>query len=195
MGVYCERIVDLEATESDGARFAARVLDWLVGEGILTRELSREDMYSDYAEQGYTPGPHWRRITVEDWGSGPVAVALGRHAFVEGQGGDTPDAARCPACAADTVIIDYPAGQFEPDRERWAPFEAAITAWQQTGAGAVACPACAVTSPVADWHWSSGFTLGALAFEFWGWPPLTEEFQQELAARLGHRIVRQVVKL
>ncbi|MEV0251422.1 hypothetical protein AB0H76_32850 [Nocardia sp. NPDC050712] len=195
MGVYCERIVDLEATEADGARLATRIIDWLVAEGILTREMTREQLYSDYAEEGYAPGPNWRRITLEDWGTGPVAVALGRNTFAEGQGMDTPEFAKCPACAADTVIIDFPSGQWEPDRAAWEPLAAGIEAWQRTGVGAARCAACDTTSPIPEWRWSSGFALSSLAFEFWDWPPLTEEFQQELAARLGHTIVRQVVKL
>ncbi|MGW0252212.1 hypothetical protein ACWDYH_36860 [Nocardia goodfellowii] len=195
MGVYCERIVVLEASEAEAAPLAHRVIDRLITDGVLTREKSGERMYSDHAAEGYVPGPNWHHVTVEQWEPGPVAVALGRNAFVEGQGADTPDYARCPDCSADTVIIDYPAGHWEPDRARWAPLAAAITAWRGTGTGTVDCPACGVTTPITRWQWSSGFALSTLAFEFWSWPPLTDEFERALAARLGHPIVRQVVKL
>ncbi|MFE3262204.1 hypothetical protein ACFXPS_43375 [Nocardia sp. NPDC059091] len=32
------------------------------------------------------------------------------------------------------------------------------------------------------------FALGTLAFDFWSWPPLTEDFITEFSARIGHRI-------
>ncbi|MEV6280728.1 hypothetical protein [Nocardia sp. NPDC051832] len=196
MGVYCERIIDLEATDADARPLADRVIDWLVTERVLTRELSGDRMYSDHATEGYVPGPHWHHITVEQWNTpGPVAIALGRNAYAEGQGSDTPEYAKCPACSTNTVIIDYPAGQWEPDRTRWQPFATAISAWHHTGTATAPCPACAATSTITAWQWSSDFTLSTLAFEFWNWPPLTEAFQQELSARLGHPIVRQVVKL
>ncbi|MFC9898375.1 hypothetical protein ACFVMC_32190 [Nocardia sp. NPDC127579] len=195
MGVYCERIVDLEATAADAPRLATRIIDWLVAEHILTRELSRDRMYSDYAAEGYVPGPNWQAITGADWGNGPVAIALGRNIFVEGQGSDTPAHATCPACRTDTVVIDYPGGSWEPDREIWAPFAAALSTWRTTGAATATCPTCTAATSVTDWRWSSDFTLSCLAFEFWNWPPLTDAFHQELAARLGHPLRRQVVKL
>ncbi|NGN69032.1 NUDIX domain-containing protein [Streptomyces sp. A7024] len=36
-----------------------------------------------------------------------------------------------------------------------------------------------------------GTALGALAFDFWNWPPLSESFHEAFRRRLGHRTDRQ----
>lgn len=196
MGDYFERIVDVEVS-SDGARASAeRMVDWMVSRGIVSRETSRQGMYSLQVDEGYVPGPEWDRIAQqwgEDWIPGPVAVVVGRYAHHPGQGGAAPSAAHCPHCRAVTVIIDYPQ-RWEADPVVWQRFSHAIEAWQDTGTGAATCASCATTSPITAWHWADDFALGALAFDFWGWPPLTEEFVTEFGARLGHRIVHHTGK-
>ena len=189
MGDFFERIVDLEVTADEAGALAERMVDWMVSRRWLLRETAREAVYSLQVEEGHLFGPDWSRIT-QDWGAdwipGPVAVIAGRHAHHPGQGDVEPASAVCPHCAATTVIIDYP-HQWEADPVVWQPFSEAIDAWQLTGEGSVTCPSCTTPSPVTTWRWPDGFALGALAFDFWGWPPLTEDFRAEFAARLGHR--------
>ncbi|MGO4613905.1 hypothetical protein AB4305_06990 [Nocardia sp. 2YAB30] len=195
MGDYFERIVDVEVTAAEADVLAARMLDWMVSRRLLSREMSGEAMYSLSVDNGYAPGPDWAQITQEwgDWIPGPVAVIVGRADHFGGQGAIEPDSAVCPHCQAKTLIIDYPQ-RWEADPEAWQPFRDGIDAWKQTGVGAAGCNTCAVAVPVTEWHWPSGFALGALAFDFWGWPPLTDSFITEFGARLGHRISHQMGK-
>lgn len=190
MGDYFERIIDVEVAADDAGALAEQTVDWMVSRGWLLRETSRDTMYSLQVDEGYRPGPEWSRMTQEwgaDWMPGPVAVIVGRYPHFAGQGAIEPSAADCPHCRATTVIIDYPQ-RWEADKAVWQPFADAIDAWRDTGAGAVTCVSCGTASPVTDWEWADEFALGALAFDFWGWPPLTDEFVAELGARLGHRI-------
>ncbi|WP_280464177.1 hypothetical protein [Nocardia carnea] len=190
MGDFFERIVDLDVTASDANALGEHMVDWMVSRRLLLRETSRDAMYSLQVDEGYVPGPDWSQIT-QDWGAdwipAPVAVIVGRHDHYAGQGCIEPAFAVCPRCRTSTVIIDYPQ-KWEAEPGVWQPFSEAIDAWKHTGTGAATCSSCALSSSITDWQWDDGFALGALAFDFWGWPPLTEEFITEFAARLGHRI-------
>ncbi|MFE6038451.1 hypothetical protein [Streptomyces sp. NPDC056452] len=194
MGDFFERIVDLEATGEEAGPLAARMVDWMVGQGLITRELSGDAMYSLNVDLGHVPGPHWARAVADasdpTWIPAPVAVVVGRDYHVGGQGEDTADSATCPRCGTRTVVIDYPE-EFEPDEEVWQPFRDGIEAWKETGEGTAPCSACGVSSPVTEWDFGSGFDLGALAFDFWGWPPLSVRFLAEFRRELGHRTEEQ----
>ena len=189
MGDFFERIVDVEVDAAEAGALAERVVEWMVSRGWLLRETSGEAMYSLHVERGYVPGPEWSRIAGDwgaDWIPGPVAVTVGRHAHHPGQGDTEPASATCPRCGKTAVIIDYPR-RWEADPAVWQPFSDAIEAWERTGDGPVICPACTAPSPVTAWRFADDFALGALAFDFWGWPPLTADFLTELTACLGHR--------
>ncbi|MGV9414945.1 hypothetical protein ACWDOP_34030 [Nocardia sp. NPDC003693] len=193
MGDFFERIVDLEVSAGEAEAAGASVIEWMVSRGWLTRETSGETMYSRHAEEGFVAGPGWAEIAGNwgaDWIPGPVAVITGRHAHYGGQGEIEPAAALCPRCDARTVIIDYPQ-RWEADPAVWQPFSEAIEAWEHTGEGAAACPACGASSPITEWRWADEMALATLAFDFWGWPPLTDAFVAECAARLGRPVARQ----
>ncbi|WP_455355238.1 hypothetical protein [Streptomyces sp. SYSU K217416] len=189
MGDFYERVVDVEVSSEEAGALAGRMVDWLVAEGLITREMSGDAMYSFQVDEGYVPGPNWARAT-EDWGDdhipAPVAVIVGRDAHVGGQGADATEYADCPRCGSRTVFIDYPES-FEPDEETWQPFRDAIDTWKETGEGSVRCAGCQAVVLVTEWQWADGFALGALAFDFWGWPPLTDAFVAEFSRQLGHR--------
>ncbi|MGW2213451.1 hypothetical protein ACWCSD_00560 [Nonomuraea sp. NPDC001684] len=191
MGDYFERIVDVEVTGQEAESLAERVVDWMVAEGLITRERSRDGMYSLQVDDGYEPGPNWQRAVADSsdpsWIPGPVAVIVGRDHHVGGQGMSEADSATCPRCDATTVIIDYP-NAWEADQAAWQPFSDGIDTWKETGEGSVICSSCGASVPVTEWQFGSGFDLGALAFDFWGWPPLSVSFHTELSKQLGHRI-------
>lgn len=190
MGDYFERIVDLDVTAADADALAGDMVGWMVSRRWLLRETSRDAMYSLQVDEGHMPGPEWPQITQDfgaDWIPAPVAVIVGRYEHYAGQGCIEPSSTVCPRCGAGTVIIDYPQ-KWEADPVVWQPFATAIDTWKRTGAGEAVCASCATPSPITTWQWEDGFALGALAFDFWGWPPLTEEFVSEFTARLGHRI-------
>lgn len=197
MGDYFERIVDLDVTAEDAPELAERMLRWMTGEGLLTRERSSEGVYSQGAGWGYVPGPKWstavRNSEFVGPQAGPVAVLVGRDAYVGGQGMDEPEYARCPRCDARTVIVDYP-DEFEANDEVWRPFREGIDAWRSTGRGSAPCPACGKRVAVTEWCWDHSYALGALAFDFWNWPPIADGFWTEFGRRLGHRTVVQMGK-
>ncbi|MFH9470555.1 hypothetical protein ACH4LT_25245 [Streptomyces clavifer] len=194
MGDFFERIVDLEVTGEEAGPLAGRMVDWMADEGLITRETTRDAMYSLSVDVGYVPGPGWARAVADSsdasWIPGPVAVVVGRDHHIGGQGESEADSATCPRCATTTVIIDYPES-WEADPEAWQPFLDGIEDWKETGTGTAPCPACGVSSPVTDWEFGPGFALGALAFDFWGWPPLGTRFLADFRRRLGHRTQEQ----
>ncbi|MGW4799716.1 hypothetical protein ACWEPC_45600 [Nonomuraea sp. NPDC004297] len=191
MGDYFERIVDVEVTGEEAGLLADRMVDWLVSEGLITRETSSDGMYSLQVDVGYEPGPNWARAVADSsdpsWIPGPVAVIVGRDSHVGGQGMSEADSATCPRCDTTTVIIDYP-NEWEANQQVWQPFSDGIDAWKETGEGSVTCSSCEASVPVTEWLYGSGFALGALAFDFWGWPPLGVSFHAELSEQLRHRI-------
>ncbi|MFD0364971.1 hypothetical protein ACFQZZ_26335 [Nocardia sp. GCM10030253] len=195
MGDYFERIVDIEVTATEADAVAARMLDWMISRRLLSREMSGDAMYSLGVDEGYVPGSDWAQVTQEwgDWIPGPVAVIVGRDDHYGGQGEIEPESAVCPHCHTKTVVIDYPQ-QWKADPEIWRPFRNGIDAWKETGVGTAACKSCGDAIPVTEWQWPWGFALGALAFDFWGWPPLTDTFITEFGAQLGHRIEHQTGK-
>ncbi|MEV5709417.1 hypothetical protein [Actinoallomurus sp. NPDC052274] len=194
MGDFFERIVDVEVTGEEAGSLAKQMVDWMVSEGLIMREMSREGMYSLTVDDGYKPGPNWERAVADSsdssWIPGPVAVIVGRDYHVGGQGQSEADSATCPRCDTRTVIIDYPV-ELEADQEAWQPFSDGIAAWKETGEGSVLCPACGASVPVTEWRFGDGFALGALAFDFWGWPPLGNGFRAVFSEHLGHRTEEQ----
>ncbi|MFM9368631.1 hypothetical protein [Streptomyces sp. Da 82-17] len=192
MGDYYERIVDVEATAEEAGPLAERMVDWLVAEGVITRETTLDGVFSQLVTEGYVPGPRWAQAVDDasnpDWVPRSVAVNVGRAHHVGGQGLDSPEFAVCPRCRHKTVVIDYPYA-FEADDEVWQPFEDGITAWEETGEGSAPCPACGALVPVTEWEWDGSFAVGALAFDFWDWPELSADFCARFRRELGHRIV------
>lgn len=197
MGDYFERIVDVEVSGEQAGPIADRMVDWMVAEGLITRERSSDGVYSMQVDDGYEPGPNWKRAVADSsdpsWIPGPVAVIVGRDHHVGGQGMSEADSATCPRCDTTTVIIDYP-NELEADPGAWQPFSDGIDTWKETGEGNVRCSSCGASVPVTEWQFGSGFDLGALAFDFWGWPPLSINFHAELSKQLGHRIEVQTGK-
>ncbi|MGW3739867.1 hypothetical protein ACWD62_04465 [Streptomyces sp. NPDC005146] len=197
MGDFFERIVDVEVTGEEAGPLAERMVAWMVTEGLITREVSSDGVYSLTVAEGYVPGPDWARAVADssapDWLPGPVAVVVGRDYHVGGQGADDAEYAVCPRCEIKTVIINYPE-EFEADEAVWQPFKDGIAAWKESGEGNAPCPACGASVSVTEWQWESNFAVGALAFDFWGWPPLSVGFRATFSQQLGHRTVEHMGK-
>ncbi|MFF0030560.1 hypothetical protein ACFYS7_20635 [Streptomyces avermitilis] len=213
MGDHFQTIVDLDARAGEAPEFAARVVEWLVAEGIVLAE--RTDCVLG-RPLGHPPGPNWRRAVGENPDLDPsdgLAVHTRRTAFDAGQGG--PESVTCPRCGVTTELAgedyedDEDSADYEDEDEDedaagaddrsesdegtadgvWDRFAAAIEVWHATGAATVACPACAHPVPLADWTWNDDcFAFGHLGFEFWNWPEFTPGFRADIARILdGHR--------
>ncbi|MFC5203565.1 hypothetical protein [Streptomyces kaempferi] len=198
MGDFYERIVDVEVTAEEAGPLAERTVTWMVTEGLITRELSSDGVYSLTVDEGYVPGPNWARAVADSsdptWLPGPVAVIVGRDYHVGGQGADDAEYAVCPRCQTRTVIIKYPE-EFEANEEVWQPFKDGIAAWKETGEGSAPCSTCGASVSVTEWQWETNFAVGALAFDFWGWPPLSTTFCATFSKQLGqHRTVEHMGK-
>lgn len=186
MGDRFQTVVDLDATERDARDLGARVLDWLVAEGIVNAE--RTDCVLDGDGYGHAPGPHYAKA-VDDpepvglWSNG-LHIETGRTVFDSGQG--DAGAVSCPLCEAEIRLVD---DAWEPLGAAWAPFAGKLRDWADGGTGSVNCPSCARPSGIDRWSWEDDYyACGQLGFTFWNWAELTFDFTWDLGRRLGgHR--------
>lgn len=182
MSSWNEAIIDQEVKSAEDARqLAGSILTWLIEEQII------EDRQCDgclLEGACYPPGPRFMQAcggSDDDASNGNYAqfsqmatnglyVVTTRSAVCNMQGRFGPVA--CPECAAPTPLDDlWRAGG------RWI---------EQTG-DAMTCGSCGRASILPRWsHPDIGFV--ALAFEFWNWPPLSEEFISAISSRLGHSV-------
>ncbi|MFD0420581.1 hypothetical protein [Streptomyces parvus] len=189
MGDYFQTVVDRDVTEADAAPLAARVVAWLVAEGVIGPDRTEPVLGRD---PGFPPGPRIREVVDssgwgEPWQGGGLDVAVTRTVFDAGQYAD-PSSARCPRCERDVEFQDR-ALQEIPGA--WDPFSEAIEDWEAGVEALVRCAHCDASSPLVDWTGMEHcFAFGALGFTFWGWPDLTPAFLAEFDRRLdGHRTV------
>ncbi|MFI6768235.1 hypothetical protein [Streptomyces sp. NPDC050355] len=195
MGDYFQTIVDVDATAEDAARLGAKVVAWLVAEGIVEAEPSNCVLDGD--GRGHAAGPRYGTAVHDDtYENGGLYVHVGRTMFDSGQG--HPEAVTCPHCSARTelTLADQP---WEPDDEAWEPFRGAIRGWDEGDAEAtkVGCRSCGRAAPVDRWRWKDDFfAFGHLGFTFWNWTNLRDAFVAEFSPRLGgHRTVELGGKL
>jgi hypothetical protein len=80
----------------------------------------------------------------------------------------------CPACARALEIDD----------ERHA---ALVESWLGGVEPVAACASCRRSAPLGDWPGQWMFAVGNLAVRFNNWPPLREEFIEDLKQRIGPR--------
>ncbi|MDO0913999.1 hypothetical protein QQM39_25170 [Streptomyces sp. DT2A-34] len=185
MGDHFQAIVDLGASPQQAPQLAERVVEWLVAEGIVLAELTDCVLGQPL---GHPPGPNWQRaVAPDDADADPwdgLAVYTGRTVFHGGQGG--PEAVTCPRCGVTTRLIT---DEWDLINDVWVPFGLAIDVWHKTGTAQVDCPACTRPVPLPDWAWADDyFAFAHLGFEFWNWPPFTEEFRTRISELLdGHR--------
>ncbi|MFI1223066.1 MULTISPECIES: hypothetical protein [unclassified Streptomyces] len=187
MGDYFQIVVDRDVTEADAAPLAARVVAWLVAEGVIGPDRTEPVLGSD---PGYPPGPRIREVVDssgwgEPWQGGGLDVEVTRTVFDSGQWAD-PALATCPRCARDTEFHDE---TWEEIPGAWSPFAEAIEDWSAGGEALVRCAHCDAASPLGDWTGMDNcFAFGNLGFTFWGWPDFTPAFLAEFDRRLdGHR--------
>jgi hypothetical protein len=173
MSDHSQIIVDIEVSAQDAEPLAGSIREWLAKEGII------EDAPSDsaLAGPGYRPGLGclaavsrgdgiWRELLTNGLG-----IRIGRQVF-EASGNEIE--LQCANCCAE----------FCPK----APWFEAVDQWDQ-GDDAVTfeCPSCGRQDLLSNWRGPFPWAFGNLGFEFWNWPPLSDEFLRRLSERLGHR--------
>jgi hypothetical protein len=170
MGDCFQTIADIDATPEEAAALGARVVAWLVAEGIVRAERT----YEMLGRPVHAAGPRWDEAT--EWpqpgGFDGLAVITGRTVFWGCLGSDGSPV--CPHCAAPAAT---------------APWPDALVAWQRTGTAEMRCPACDRWGALPEWTWEDNrFALAHLGFEVWNAARLRPEFVAEFGRVLGHRI-------
>lgn len=178
MSSYFQTIIDLQATDEQAEELGALVLAWLVDAGIVEATYRDDDPLGE----GHAPGPRYATAVVEPyehlhrrWNNG-MRIITGRTVFYS-MGVDT---IICPHCA--TAVA-------------WEQLSDAVDEWYAGAAGTRHCGGCGRVMGLNDWCWQPPWGFGYLGFEFWNWPPLTQEFIAEVERRLGHRTVLAEGKL
>lgn len=174
MSDFSQIIVDLDATPEEAERLGVAVLEWLAGEGIVQRKTSDSTLGSE----GHRPGRNYRKVITDDHdllglATNGLEIMTGRTVFEAGGNGIE---LRCDACQH----------QFQPEDD-W--FDAVGVWFEGDDEVTFSCPRCHEARRLPEWRgpWQWGF--GNLGFQFWNWPPLTEEFIHSVAEKLGHRTV------
>ncbi len=172
MSNHSQIVVDLDVSAREANVLADSIRDWLISEGII------ENTTSDCAlGDGYRPGARARTALAEDddsWRAlvtNGLEIRIGRQVF-EASGNGIELA--CASCHAE----------FSPEDD-W--FDA-VGRWHE-GDDAVTfdCPSCGRRALLDDWEGPWRWAFGNLGFEFWNWPPLSDDFLRALSAKLGHR--------
>ena len=189
MSEWFQTIVDIDATEAQAPALAAATLGWLVKENIV-QEVETDCVLAgvghapgrDYASIVTVPDPHLHTLRTNG-----LRVITERTVFWS----MGIEQITCPHCASVTrFTIDHGG----PD-ENWEEVSKIIGIWYDTGDAAHSCPSCRRLVLLNDWRWQPEWGFGYLGFQFWNWPPITDDFVATLSSRLGHRTVRPSGKL
>lgn len=181
MGDCFQKLGDLEAAAGEAEALAARVLEWLVAEEIVSGELTdsalgglarRPGRYRAKALRDADEADGWWTSAVRGAVNG-LQVDVGRQVYYGGGGGVSD--ATCPKC--DGV-------------EPFQHFSDAFNDWCESGVADHACPLCSRRSLTNDWILEPQWGVGHLQLTFWNWPQLSAQFRQDISAQLGgHRMV------
>lgn len=177
-----QAILDHEVTTTAQAKtLAADILAWLIDERIIDQRQCDGCMGKTPC---YQPGANFMKACggVEGNASNDSYAAIsalatnGMHvvterAFIVNNQGRF-DPLPCPHCSQMVPIDDF-----------WN----AGSNWCEGKTDVLQCPHCVQASALPQWtHPEAGFVV--LAFEFWNWPPLADQFIASVRQRLGHRI-------
>lgn len=178
-------IVDPVVSESEAPEFAASILSWLAGDGIVVNEQTDCALGS----LAHAPGPDVDKALADGWepyawllelGVNGMEISIGRKWFWAREfARDGP--VRCPQC--DTA------------RQTGDEWSDAIDEWCRTGHALVTCPGCKHASPLPTWKAAPDWAFGHLGFTFWNWPDLREAFVVEFSRRLGHPVEQFIGRL
>ena len=174
MSSFYQIIVDRDAKPEDVVAHMSRIREWLVSEAIVEPSAILD---AHHGPNEYPAGPNYSRVVVEPQSTPDTCDFITeRQAYWTGP---EPWHIVCDECNTRS----------DPDELAGDPWGAALRDWQRAGQGPLACPACGATRPISEWTHDPPWGFGTLAVRFRDWPPLTQEFIDELTQQLRHRTV------
>lgn len=182
-----EVLVDVEATIDEAAFLERAVLNRFRDMDIIAGEANNDCVLGG---EGYRPGSAVPRLYVLAERESPfwtlricgVEPHVGRHFNLRALG-PVFEHFKCPSCDAE----------LRNDSFKYAVVDA-LDAWSdQSSAGEVRCPICAVEHAVTDWHCKPPLGFGNLSFTFWNWPPLDSSSWKVNLARIVEKTTRHRV--
>ncbi|SFQ53263.1 hypothetical protein [Hymenobacter arizonensis] len=151
---------------------AQQILDWLISEDIVERELSTCVLSS---ELGYAIAKGASLITDMPQNL-PMNLAVnGLEIIVKrtvfDTGGNGVESIICPKCSKDIVENDW-------DLESWSNSEI----------DKLLCPQCEALSDINQYCFVPDWGFSNLGFKFWNWPELSPEFIANFEKRLECKV-------
>jgi hypothetical protein len=180
VGTWIQTVVDIDATSDEAMPLGQAIVGWLVERDVVKA--------ASTSRATHIAGPRSPSIVVaaleiyeRDLSVHEFQVVAERRFHFSG----SPEQITCPHCTAVT-IFPYDCGN-DPE---WDRVSEAFTPWIDDGVEEpYLCLMCRKHSGLNDLQWKPSWAFGCLAFEFWDWPMLTDDFVSELSARLNHRTV------
>lgn len=178
MGDFFQKLGDLDATAEEAPGLAASVLDWLVAQDIVSAELTKCALGGLGRRPGLCNASALRNpddaggVWTTQWPNG-LQIEVRRQVYYGGQSGVSD--AICPQCGS---------------AETFNEFSTALDDWYERAVPDHACPVCSRRSLINEWKLDPQWGVGHLQLTFWNWPPLSERFNQAVAAHLNnHRLL------
>jgi hypothetical protein len=202
MGDFCQFIAFDTVGADDAESVVARASSWMISHGFI------EDAYSDSIWiQGYPPGPSWTKIVDE-----------GRRWSLWRMSAPTPPPPAkvydpkfdFPNIAPNGVEISSKRSVCDPG-ENWTEFKYWVCPscrnevdpgvdvgelcgpWFEGDQCNIACPSCAMTSPLQTWNLQPYWAFANAHLVFWNWPCLSEDFEHSIAKAVGVPNVRHIL--
>jgi hypothetical protein len=150
---------------------AQEILEWLIANDIV--DLVPSDCALG-SESGHAVSKGARSVVVEPkyLSFGPeqingVSIIAERTIFNTGQNGI--EELTCPNCKNDI------------SQEDWDFFDP----WASGETDDLTCPSCGRANEIHDYAFKPEWGFSNLGFEFWNWPPFTDQFIKDFKLRLG----------
>lgn len=165
MGIGYQHIADVDAGADEALALGESVAQWLVSAEILVPT----DVPSEYEA-----GPRGVEMLAEPDDVRGYRMTLVTERTVFHPGAYIGDDIGCPHCGELVELNDI---------------TETVGQWYDGGDGLHGCTGCARSVHLNDWQWDPSWAFGHLGFTFESWPPLRPGFVQDIATRLGHRVV------
>ncbi|MBA2892109.1 hypothetical protein HNR30_003450 [Nonomuraea soli] len=167
-------VADIESDATEANLIALLVIDWLISEGIASRERTSTGAHlpgASYAiNQDTSPANHVRRITVH---KKRVICHPMKASFLT-----------CPNCRERTPLreADLPA-------KAWNELFILAHHWTAGYADQRECASCNECASLEDWQVDPSWIFCHFALCFWNWEPLNPAIVDRLSAHLARHLV------